>query len=181
MPQLELVSPFSASAEAIRSARDISRLMCRTATTDHELRLHHRIRREVFVAEQGLFVDDDHDERDDRRDTVHVLGLCGAVAAGAVRCYPLDEPGLWKGDRLAVLPSFRRSGLGGPLVRFAVSTAGTLGGEQMVAYIQPQNVAVFAHLGWRAVGAPVDYVGRPHQRMVIDLRAGPADPQAGRR
>jgi GNAT superfamily N-acetyltransferase len=80
---------------------------------------------------------------------------------------------VWKGDRLAVLPPYRRCGLGGPLVRFAVKTAGALGGAEMVAFIQPQNVPVFEHLGWCAVGRPTVYVGRPHQQMRISLTAHP--------
>lgn len=170
MPQLEVVSPFSASADQLSDARATPALSCRTAVRDDELALHWRIRREVFVDEQRVFRDD-RDELDQRPDTVHALGLCGPVAAGTVRFYPLDEPGMWKGDRLAVLPPFRSLGLGGPLVRYAVQMAGSLGGEQMIAYIQPQNVAVFEHLGWRPVGPLVDYVGVPHQEMLIDLPA----------
>lgn len=171
MPQLELVSPFLASADQIRRAGATSQLSCRAAATNDERTLHWRIRREVFVREQGVFDADDLDRFDRREETVHALGLCGPVAVGTVRFYPLDEPGLWKGDRLAVLPRFRRFGLGGPLVRFAVRTAGMLGGKQMIAYIQPQNVAVFEHLGWIGTGPLVDYVGQPHQKMVIDLGA----------
>ena len=123
----------------------------------------------------------------DHAATVRILGLCGDVAGGAVRCYPLTEmltdiptgggaagvvepgAGLWKGDRLAVLPSFRRNGLGAPLVRFAVRTAAEAGGRQMIAHIQPSNVGFFEHLGWYTVGGPVSFVGRPHQMMAIDL------------
>jgi hypothetical protein len=54
-------------------------------------------------------------------------------------------------------------------VRFAVRTAGQRGGDRMIAFIQPQNVPVFEYLGWRRVGPLVDYVGQPHQRMIIDL------------
>lgn len=169
MPQLELVSPFSASAEQIREARDTAELSCRAAVDDDERALHWRIRREVFVDEQRVFDREDLDGFDRRSDTVHALGLCGAVVAGTVRFYPLDEPGLWKGDRLAVLPPFRRFGLGGPLVRFAVRTASALGGTQMLAHIQPQNVAVFEHLGWSATGPLIEYVGQPHQQMRIAL------------
>ncbi len=169
MHRLELVSPFSASADQIRDARVHATLSCRAAADDAERQLHWRIRREVFVREQAVFTDDDHDEYDDRPETVHALGMCGAVIAGTVRFYPLEQRGLWKGDRLAVLPAFRRSGLGGPLVRFAVATAAARGGARMVAYIQPQNVPVFEHLGWRRSGPLTDYVGRPHQKMLIDL------------
>ena len=172
MPQLELVSPFSASAERSRAPVDLSRVHCQPAGSEDELALHRRIRHEVFVVEQGLFADSDHDEHDERAATVHALGIYGAIVAGTVRFYPLAEPGLWKGDRLAVLPQFRKHGLGGPLVRFAVRTAGQRGGERMIAYIQPQNVPAFEYLGWRRVGVPVDYVGHPHQKMSIDLVTG---------
>lgn len=171
MPQLELVSPFSASAEAVQTAGDLSTIRCQVVGSVEELALHRRIRHEVFVVEQGLFIDSDHDEHDERAETVHALGMCGAIVAGTVRLYPLPERGVWKGDRLAVLPRFRSQGLGGPLVRFAIRTAGQRGGERMIAFIQPQNVPVFEHLGWQRLGLPVDYVGQPHQEMVIELSA----------
>jgi len=172
MPQLELVSPFSGSAEAIRAARGVTETRCQAAGSDEERVLHRRIRHEVFVVEQRLFAVSDHDEHDEQHETVHGLGLCGLMVAGTVRFYPLAEPGVWKGDRLAVLPQFRRCGLGGPLVRFAVRTAGMRGGDQMIAFIQRPNVPFFEHLGWRRAGSPVQYVGQPHQKMVIDLTAG---------
>ena len=53
-----------------------------------------------------------------------------------MRLYPLDEAGLWKGDRLAVLADARTLGVGTPLVRFAVATAGEHGGTRMIALIQ---------------------------------------------
>ena len=169
MPQLELVSPFSASADLLLAARDRPSVQCRSAASIAERALHQRIRHEVFVREQSLFTDTDTDEHDTQQSTVHALGLCNSVAAGAVRFYPLAEPGLWKGDRLAVLPAFRSCGLGGPLVRFAVATATARGGDQMIAFVQPQNVPVFEHLGWRRSGALTDYVGQPHQKMAIPL------------
>jgi putative N-acetyltransferase (TIGR04045 family) len=149
---------------------------CRLVADAAERELHLRIRAEVFVAEQGLFETTDRDAHDDDPRTLHVLGLCGAEVAGTVRLYPLEEPGLWKGDRLAVLPRFRRHGVGAPLVRFAVRTAGELGGRQMLAQIQLANVAFFERLGWRRLGQPADYCGRPHQQMVIDLAGGPPWP-----
>jgi putative N-acetyltransferase (TIGR04045 family) len=94
------------------------------------------------------------------------------VAGGAVRLYPLDDVGEWKGDRLAVLPEFRKHGLGAPLVRFAVRTAGELGGRRMIAHIQPPNVRFFERLGWERVGEPMVYVGHPHQLMAIGLSPG---------
>ena len=134
------------------------------------------------MVEQGLFLarpgepaggraGDDRDAHDDDPATIHVVGLADGVTCGTVRLYPLGEPGTWKGDRLAVLPGYRRHGLGTPLVRFAVATAGALGGREMEAFIQPANVEFFEWLGWRRTGGIVEYAGLGHQRMVIALGA----------
>ncbi|MGH8930097.1 MAG: MSMEG_0567/Sll0786 family nitrogen starvation N-acetyltransferase [Egibacteraceae bacterium] len=112
---------------------------------------------------------DDRDERDEDPSTLHAVGLCGSGAAGTVRPHPLGE-GLWKGDRLAVLPVYRRCNVGGPLVRFAVATAGDLGGRRMIATVQAQNVRFFVRLGWTPIGDLVPYLGHPHQGMEIPLR-----------
>jgi putative N-acetyltransferase (TIGR04045 family) len=130
---------------------------------------HHRIRRVVFVREQGLFAGSDRDGRDDEPATIKVLGFRDDVAGGAVRLYPVDDTGHWQGDRLAVLPGSRGQGLGAPLVWFAVATAARGGGRLMTAHIQPRNVPFFEHLGWRVFGDQEIYVGVPHIPMAIDL------------
>jgi len=163
-----VTSPFSTSADPGIGPEELT-VACRAATTDEDLAIHHAIRHAVFVQEQGFFDGSDRDARDDDPSTVRVLSFCGPVACGAVRLYPLDGPGLWKGDRLAVLPAFRPRALGAQLVRFAVRTAGERGGELMVAHVQPRNVAFFRKLGWHTVGEPVEYVGHTHQQMEIRL------------
>ena len=131
---------------------------------------HHRIRHRVFVDEQRLFSPDDLDERDAEPSTLKVLGLHGTEPAGAVRLFPIDSAGLlWQGDRLAVLPAHRRHSAGAPLVRFAVRTAGELGGNVMIAHIQLANVGFFERLGWRRDGPIEIYVGVEHQPMAIEL------------
>ncbi len=173
-----VVSPFSTPADVAAALARPLPVECRLTVELEELALHFRIREEVFVHEQGFFLETDRDVRDDDPSTLHVLGLWGSVAGGTVRLYPLEEQVIWKGDRLAVLPAFRKHGLGAPLVRFAVREAARRGGILMVAYIQPSNVAFFEHLGWYRVGAPLDYVGHPHQRMAIDLRGQASDPSS---
>jgi len=161
-----------------RSSRS-ALLTCDAVVTEAERCAHFRIRHQVFVIEQGLFggsygpVGDDRDAHDDDPATIHVIGRADEITCGTVRLYPLEVPGRWKGDRLAVLASYRHLGLGAPLVRFAVRSAAMLGGREMEAFIQPANVAFFRWLGWRSVGSLVDYAGIPHQRMLIDLRAAP--------
>jgi putative N-acetyltransferase (TIGR04045 family) len=150
---------------------DSGLVCCRFAADPDELAEHHRIRCEVFVREQRIFDGSDIDANDARSDVLRVLGFHDGVAAGAVRLYPLDPvTGSWLGDRLAVLPEFRTVGLGAPLVRFAVATAGALGGLRMIAHVQLANQRFFERLGWTCHGAE-DYVGRPHVRMSIALAA----------
>jgi putative N-acetyltransferase (TIGR04045 family) len=167
-----VISPFSGRADEdvrLEPGDAGAPLSCLRVRGAGELAIHLAIRHAVFVEEQHFFDKTDRDPHDDDPATVHVLGLSGQVAGGAVRLYPLEEPGLWKGDRLAVLPAFRKRGLGAPLVQFAVACAGDLGGRVMVAHVQLPNVAFFLRLGWWEYGYPVEYVGRMHQVMAIDL------------
>lgn len=147
----------------------LPRLACAVAAGTKEVALHHRIRHQVFVDEQGVFSPSDTDGRDAEPDTIKVLGWADDIPAGAVRLYRLDGEGRWQGDRLAVLPPYRAYGLGRPLVRFAVTTAARLGGTEMVAHVQVANVRFFERLGWAPRGDPETYVGLPHQLMAIDL------------
>jgi len=143
--------------------------VCALADGPAELAAHFAIRRSVFVEAQRLFEDDDRDERDDDPSTLHAIGRTGDEVAGAVRLYPLDGDGLWKGDRLAVLPTERALRLGAMLVRFAVRTAGERGGRLMVARVQARNVHFFERLGWRCDGRPAPMLGVTHQPMAIEL------------
>ncbi len=151
-------------------------IVCRPARSEPERAEHHAIRQHVFVEEQGVFDATDLDEHDVDETAIHLVGWCDAVAAGSVRLFVLDAAaGVWQGDRLAVLEPYRLRGLGAPLVRCAVASAGALGGLRMVAHIQLPNVAFFRHLGWGLAGEIETYAGLSHQPMDIALPT----PEAG--
>ena len=174
MPEPSFRSSATASLPGRSSLTAATALLtCDVVATEAERCAHFRIRHQVFVIEQGLFGGsyggDDTDVHDDDPATIHVIGRAGETICGTVRLYPLGADGRWKGDRLAVLADYRHLGLGAPLVRFAVRSAGRLGGQEMEAFIQPANIAFFRWLGWRQAGDLVDYAGLPHQRMLIDL------------
>lgn len=153
---------------------------CRPVESARELAAHFAVRAAVFVEAQGLFADDDRDEWDDLPETIHVVGLSGEEVTGAVRLYPLDDDGLWKGDRLAVLPGHRALQLGADLVRRAVQLGGAHGGRRMVASVQVANVRFFERLGWTQHGPRTEFAGVEHQGMEIplgdDAPAGAAAP-----
>jgi len=142
---------------------------CRLVADAAEAEEHHRIRRAVFVDEQGIFDGTDVDAHDARPDVLQVVAWIDGRAAGVVRLFPLGAAGAWQGDRLAVLPGFRTARVGGPLVRFAVATAAARGGTRMVAHVQRDNRRFFERLGWTARADEI-YAGRPHVVMDIDLR-----------
>jgi len=144
-------------------------IRCRATAGPDELAAHHAVRHRVFVEEQHIFTGSDMDGRDASARTIHVVGLVDGVIAGTVRLYPLGIDGAWQGDRLAVLREFRAHGLGAPLVRYAVRTAGERDGRVMVAHIQLPNVRFFQTLGWRCDGEVETYARLPHQPMAIDL------------
>jgi putative N-acetyltransferase (TIGR04045 family) len=133
-----------------------------------DLEAHLAVRHRVFVELQGLFPVSDRDAYDDDPATLHVVACVDGEVVGTVRLYPLGD-GLWKGDRLAVLPDARVHRLGGALVRFAVRTAGELGGRVMVAQVQVPNVRFFERLGWACDGDAAPYCGVMHQPMAIPL------------
>jgi putative N-acetyltransferase (TIGR04045 family) len=157
----------------VSSSAIASRLACRLVVSADELAAHHAVRHRVFVVDQRLFAGTDRDERDLLPGTLRVVGVDRGSVVGAVRLYPLDDEGLWQGDRLAVLPEARVRHLGALLVRFAVATAGERGGHTMVAQIQLPNVPFFEHLGWHADGPPGPYHGVMHQPMAIPLAQYP--------
>jgi putative N-acetyltransferase (TIGR04045 family) len=148
-------------------------VVCGPATSREQLAAHYRIRRAVFVDEQGLFEGTDRDEHDTAPEVVHVLATVSSLPVGTVRLFPLDGSGdLWQGDRLAVLRAHRVHGAGAPLVRYAVARAGAAGGRRMLAHIQLPNVVFFERLGWTRSGPIESDLGVEHQPMSIELSGG---------
>ncbi|TFF25095.1 GNAT family N-acetyltransferase [Jiella endophytica] len=142
-----------------------------------------RLRRRVFVEEQGLFQADDRDAIDADCTSLVALSTYAHEAdevVGTVRIHE-PEPGLWWGSRLAVDSRFRHVGrLGRELIRLAVSTANGRGCHTFLAHVQAQNVEMFRHLHWQ-VEDELTLHGMPHARMRAELAAYPpiADPETG--
>ena len=153
--------------------------------------VHHRIRQAVFVTEQGLF-DGTRSRRPRRRPEQSNTSSDTSTAspAGTVRLYPVPARSrarrLWKGDRLAVLPEHRHAGLGGPLVRYAVATAGAARrrpDDRLRS--SPTTSSSSDGSAGPLVGEPTLYVGDAapedeHRSQMTDastaVRTGPASP-----
>ncbi|MFI9488552.1 MSMEG_0567/sll0787 family protein [Promicromonospora sp. NPDC052451] len=132
------------------------------------------LRRDVFVAEQGLF--DGHDlDRTDEDDRTEVLVAVDATdrVLGGVRLAPAVEAldaagrdiGWWTGSRLVVARGARgAAGIGAALVRAACARAAELGVLRFEATVQVRNRPLFDRLGWQAWGT-AEVQGHPHVLM----------------
>ncbi|MCD1270010.1 AIR synthase [Microbacterium sp. MEC084] len=134
-----------------------------------EVEAYRRIRRDVFVDEQGLFAGTDGDRIDDDPRTIVLVARTpeGGVLGG-VRLAPATEGrdiGWWTGSRLAVAKGSRHSGGIGPaLVRAACRTALDSGVLRFEAAVQRPNAVLFRRLGWTEWGSEI-VAGVEHARM----------------
>ncbi|WP_232838308.1 MSMEG_0567/sll0787 family protein [Streptomyces geranii] len=121
-----------------------------------DLAAYRRLRRDVFVHEQGLFAHHDLDDRDsDPRTVVLVARDPEGTVVGGVRLGPVaDGPdiGWWAGGRLVVARGARGPhGIGAALVRAACARAETEGALRFDATVQLRNEVLFRRLGWHRV------------------------------
>jgi putative N-acetyltransferase (TIGR04045 family) len=133
--------------------------------TEEELEEAYRIRHEIFVKEQKLFVDSDRDEYDGR--AIHIIALFHNEVVGTVRVYE-KEKDVWFGSRLAVRETYRGR-VGKVLIEKAVETVRGKQAKQFKAYVQIANVLFFKRCRWRSIGEVIDYQGVPHQLMEAPL------------
>lgn len=121
-----------------------------------------RIRDAVFVAEQGVPADVERDGLDPV--AAHFLASDGDTPVGCARLLPSGQIG-----RLAVLPQYRRRGIGARLLQAAIDQARALGHRGTFLHAQVQAVALYVRAGFRSNGAVFMEAGIPHVAMELDL------------
>ena len=128
---------------------------------------YHRLRRQAFVVEQGLFPGSDRDDvDDDPRAVVLVATDPDGTVLGGVRLAPCCtvDIGWWTGSRLVVDPAARASGVAPALIRAACAYAESAGVLRFEATVQSRYLTLFTRLGWDSLGA-CEVAGQPHVRM----------------
>ncbi|KRE49285.1 MSMEG_0567/Sll0786 family nitrogen starvation N-acetyltransferase [Paenibacillus sp. Soil522] len=151
----------------------------RLALSAGEIQMALRLRREVFVAEQGMFEQSDADDHDSSSLFLNAW-RSGSILMGTVRCYSdPHEEGIWWGGRLAVVEKYRLRGVGVYLIEAAVEEMKRRGAKRFFAKVQKQNVKLFEKLGWQASGDAFMIEEHPHQLMEADLHVH--DEQARKR
>lgn len=139
------------------------------AVTEADHRAYARLRRQVFVAEQGLFGGSDRDDLDDAPERIVLVGRTpDGTVVGGVRLTP-GRPGQdlawWTGSRLVVADGHRGAhAIGAALVGAACARAEQEGALRFDATVQVARVPFFRRLGWVG-GETVVVAGTEHRAM----------------
>ncbi|MFF4649024.1 GNAT family N-acetyltransferase [Streptomyces sp. NPDC001380] len=135
------------------------------------MELVHRVRREVFVVEQGIAEEDEWDDLDPF--CLHLLATgpggeplgTGRVVHGAPAREQAGRDGAVLLGRLAVLPAARGTGLGAALVREVEQAARELGAREVELHAQVSAIGFYERLGYTARGPEYLDAGIPHRTM----------------
>lgn len=125
-----------------------------------------RLRRVVFIEEQGVSEADEVDGRD--AEAIHLLAFAGDDPVGTARLLVKGDKG--KIGRVCVLREARGTGLGAALIRAALDQFRAMPGVRTVTLgSQSHATGFYAALGFRVVGDEFIDAGIPHREMVLDL------------
>lgn len=125
-----------------------------------------RLRRTVFIEEQGVSEADEIDDKDDA--AIHLLATVDGVPMGSARLILMGEVG--KIGRVCVLPAARGTGLGAALMRAAVDELRRQPGvTQAKLGAQTHALGFYERLGFTAFGPVYDDAGIAHRDMMLVL------------
>lgn len=142
----------------------------------------HAVRDAVFVNEQQVPVELEHDALDPG--CVHVLArTLSGEAIGTARLAPPRADGPAKLGRMAVLAGWRGRGVGAAMLRALVREARQRGWHEVVLHAQVPVVDFYARHGFAAEGPRFMEAGIEHQAMRLAARgavavSGPEDAAA---
>lgn len=131
-----------------------------------DIALCQRLRRAVFIDEQGVSEADEVDGLDDG--AIHLLARLDGRPVGTARL--LIEGGRGKIGRVCVLAEARGTGLGAALIRSAVEVLAGRGCDEAVLGAQTHAIGFYAKLGFAAFGPEYIDAGIPHRDMAMVLR-----------
>lgn len=137
----------------------------RECRTDEERQAAFEIRRRVFVREQHVDPSIEWDGRDG--DARHFLAWFEGEPAGTARL--LIEGETARFGRMAVLPEFRRAGVGRALVKAMTAAARSADAQRITLHAQAAARLFYASFGFREVGEPFSEADILHISMEVDL------------
>ncbi|MDN4071742.1 GNAT family N-acetyltransferase [Fictibacillus terranigra] len=135
---------------------------------DHDLKEAFYIRKEVFVGEQGVPLEDEFDEFDTLDgECEHILVYFNAQPVGTGRIRVLD--GFGKLERICILEPYRKFGLGKIMIQALEEMAEEKGVPAVKLHGQTQAEGFYTKLGYRASSTIFMEDGIPHIVMRKEL------------
>lgn len=125
-----------------------------------------QIRTKVFQEEQGVSAELEFDGLDPN--ATHLLAYLNGQAVGTARIREIDQD-IVKIERLAVLPDYRKQGVGKQLMRSALSTIAQRGKSLVIVHAQAYISQLYQKLGFAIVGEQFNEAGIPHIKMTKQL------------
>jgi len=144
------------------SSKKLPRATVKRIASEEDLARAYSIRIQVFVKEQGVPRAIELDD-DDRR-AAHFLATVGARAVGTSRI--VVRRGAAKIGRMAVLKSYRRSGVGAKLLRRAIAAARRMKARKIYLHAQVAVSEFYQRMNFHAVGPVFDEAGIAHRKMI---------------
>lgn len=124
------------------------------------------IRTKVFQEEQGVAAELEFDGWDET--VVHLLACLDDKAIGTARIRELDAK-TFKIERLAVLPEFRKQGVGTKLMEAALQKISSSSKALIIVHAQEYIAGLYQQLGFAIVGDSFNEAGITHVKMIKQL------------
>lgn len=121
-----------------------------------------KIRKDVFVEEQGVSVEEEIDDLEDQ--TNHVVLYESAIPVATARIYDLGQ-GTYKVQRVAVQSAYRGKGYGKKLMEQVELNVKELGGQKITLGAQNTAIPFYEALNYSIEGVEFMDAGIPHHTM----------------
>jgi predicted GNAT family N-acyltransferase len=145
--------------------RDGAMMEAKRVVGKEELEAAFRIRRTVFVEEQGVPLEDEFDEHEEQ--AVHILVHAEGQPVGTGRVRMVE--GVAKLERICILPAYRKHGLGKVIIRALEEVAREQGATSAKLHAQTHAEGFYKKLGYTTASAVFMEDGIPHVLMVKTL------------
>jgi predicted GNAT family N-acyltransferase len=134
--------------------------------SEEELEEAFRVRKRVFVEEQGIPEDLELDDCD--AEAMHMVVQYGERVIGTARVL-FTAPDVAKIERMAILEDFRRKGIGSEIISFLNEKLKIKKIHRVVIHAQRPAAPFYKSCGFVESGVPFNEVGIPHIKMEILL------------
>jgi predicted GNAT family N-acyltransferase len=148
--------------------KGLIKMNAKRATIDENLRVAFAIRKEVFVKEQGVPLEDEFDQFDTLNGLCeHILVHYNEQPVGTGRIRFID--GVGKLERICILEPYRKFGLGKIIIKALEEIAEERGAWQVKLHGQTQAEGFYKKLGYRTSSNIFMEDGIPHLLMLKEL------------